>query len=842
MAQERIEIKFIPTGNVALVKAIKELNKATNKLNGELKRLSATNVNVAKTQDLVTRRVSSNTAAVNANSTAFTRLQSTISVYRNKMLLAGFATALIIRPLIQLTALFGKFEDLERGFINLGSSIDASSEHLNKLRKATNGTVSDMELMQQANNAMMLGVVESEDQMALLFDAAQRMGQALGRDAVSSIESMVSGMGRQSKLMLDNIGIMVDVNKAYENFALENNKAVNSLEDFEKKQAFNNEVIKQSQEALKNLGDEVMTTSQKVQIIDNSATRLGIAFGEALAPAISVLSKMLETLANILDASMIQSIAAVVAGLVAFKAVAFVVAIGLGKIAAGLALGIAIFAPYVAAFAGLVFVLNKYVFAETEAEAAARKRREEEEKLNAAADKNIPKLQKELALLEAKTDLQKRQIELGRPLREDEIELINLINVRKKQIEDQNELERERIQKQKEIQSIIEEAAMFGRDRTLEALKEKQSLIAAEINHAEAIMHRAMMEGENTEESARMGAILDDLKQTYLNIGDEIDRHNGRVKEQTDKNRELTDKEKALKDAIQAGESAYNSTNEAQKKLLRSQIKIIEGLDKTDPANQKAIAGLDALKNKLNELVAESDAIDILGENLTQTLETISGFLDEQVALTQASAEARMKIFDDEANAEIAAKKKSRGFDRLSASQQEKELAKIREDAEKKKKKERDKANKAMAVQFRLNQILAVNETLMNTSRGAMLAIGQTGIFGFSQAAIIKALGAAEIATILAQKPPKMEQGGLIGGRRHSQGGTLIEAEQGEFVMNRNAVDAIGVENLNRMNMGGGAPVSISFSGNVMSDDFIENEAIPKIKEAVRRGSDIGVS
>ena len=383
---------------------------------------------------------------------------------------------------------------------------------------------------------------------------------------------------------------------------------------------------------------------------------------------------------------------------------------------------------------------------------------------------------------------------------------------------------------------------MFGRDRTLEALKEKQSLIAAEINHAEAIMHRAMMEGENTEESARMGAILDDLKQTYLNIGDEIDRHNGRVKEQTDKNRELTDKEKALKDAIQAGESAYNSTNEAQKKLLRSQIKIIEGLDKTDPANQKAIAGLDALKNKLNELVAESDAIDILGENLTQNLEVISGFLDEQVALTQASAEARMKIFDDEANAEIAAKKKSRGFDRLSASQQEKELAKIREDAEKKKKKERDKANKAMAVQFRLNQILAVNETLMNTSRGAMLAIGQTGIFGFSQAAIIKALGAAEIATILAQKPPKMEQGGLIGGRRHSQGGTLIEAEQGEFVMNRNAVDAIGVENLNRMNMGGGAPVSISFSGNVMSDDFIENEAIPKIKEAVRRGSDIGVS
>ena len=87
-----------------------------------------------------------------------------------------------------------------------------------------------------------------------------------------------------------------------------------------------------------------------------------------------------------------------------------------------------------------------------------------------------------------------------------------------------------------------------------------------------------------------------------------------------------------------------------------------------------------------------------------------------------------------------------------------------------------------------------------------------------------------------------MAQGGLVGGRRHSQGGTLIEAEQGEFVMSRNAVDTIGVENLNRMNRGVGGAINVSFNGNVLSDDFIESEAIPKIREAIRRGSDIGVS
>ena len=96
-----------------------------------------------------------------------------------------------------------------------------------------------------------------------------------------------------------------------------------------------------------------------------------------------------------------------------------------------------------------------------------------------------------------------------------------------------------------------------------------------------------------------------------------------------------------------------------------------------------------------------------------------------------------------------------------------------------------------------------------------------------------------QVATLRAQK---FEQGGLVGGRRHSQGGTMIEAERGEFVMRRSAVDTLGIETLNRLNEGGTAgSIVINFSGNVLSDDYIEDEAIPKIKEALRRGGDIGV-
>ena len=86
----------------------------------------------------------------------------------------------------------------------------------------------------------------------------------------------------------------------------------------------------------------------------------------------------------------------------------------------------------------------------------------------------------------------------------------------------------------------------------------------------------------------------------------------------------------------------------------------------------------------------------------------------------------------------------------------------------------------------------------------------------------------------------KFEEGGLVGGQRHSAGGTMIEAEQGEFVMNRNAVNRIGVNTLNNMNQGGGG-ININISAPLV-DDTIVDTIIPKIKEAVRRGADIGVS
>ncbi len=114
--------------------------------------------------------------------------------------------------------------------------------------------------------------------------------------------------------------------------------------------------------------------------------------------------------------------------------------------------------------------------------------------------------------------------------------------------------------------------------------------------------------------------------------------------------------------------------------------------------------------------------------------------------------------------------------------------------------------------------------------------------FSFPIPQIAGALETAAMVAIATQiRAQQFEQGGLVGGRRHSQGGTLIEAERGEFVMSRNAVQSIGVDNLEAMNQGGSA-VNITITGNVMTSDFVEGELAEKIRDAVRTGTDFGMS
>ena len=101
---------------------------------------------------------------------------------------------------------------------------------------------------------------------------------------------------------------------------------------------------------------------------------------------------------------------------------------------------------------------------------------------------------------------------------------------------------------------------------------------------------------------------------------------------------------------------------------------------------------------------------------------------------------------------------------------------------------------------------------------------------------LVGALGLAQAGIVASQPPPSFESGGLVGGNRHSQGGTIIEAERGEFVMSRNAVQSLGVETMNEINQGRSMPsVNINISAPLVDDSVVDN-IIPAINKALRNG------
>ena len=233
-----------------------------------------------------------------------------VSRFRNTVLLATFALTPFVFALRKLTEVTraAELEDLSKGFTSLRVAAGLNADTMEELREATNGTVTDMELMRQANNAMLLGVARSTDELAEMFDNAQRLGRALGKDATTSLESFVTGLGRQSRLMLDNVGLMIKTNQAYEDFAKANNTTVAAMTDQEKKIAFINAGLIQSREKVAAFGEEVESSSDKirrsnVQVQEFSDT-LSIAFAGSFEKLSIKLGELAESLSTMIKAAM----------------------------------------------------------------------------------------------------------------------------------------------------------------------------------------------------------------------------------------------------------------------------------------------------------------------------------------------------------------------------------------------------------------------------------------------------------------------------------------------------------------------------------------------------------
>ena len=138
----------------------------------------------------------------------------------------------------QSADLYAQFSALNESFKELVGDSDLTLEDL---RDATHQTVNDINLLESANLAIMLGLKPSE--LDELFECAMKLGHSVGAKTQYAIESLCKGIGRRSYLILDNIGINLRATQAYDWYKAQN-KMERALTDTEKREAWQKYAIK----------------------------------------------------------------------------------------------------------------------------------------------------------------------------------------------------------------------------------------------------------------------------------------------------------------------------------------------------------------------------------------------------------------------------------------------------------------------------------------------------------------------------------------------------------------------------------------------------------------------
>ncbi len=190
--------------------------------------------------------------------------------------------------------------------------------------------------------------------------------------------------------------------------------------------------------------------------------------------------------------------------------------------------------------------------------------------------------------------------------------------------------------------------------------------------------------------------------------------------------------------------------------------------------NKKLVAtdrDLINIQEEINKKKQEQKQIVVELLNLTTTL--ANAYFEQQLQQIAIERDARLKMIEDEKNARI----EQAGITNQKRLEYERQFELERQQVLKEAFEQEKKWKKQQAI---INGALAITNILATTP-------DPTGIITGIRIGTAIATTAAQVAAIDAQK---FEKGGWIGGKRHRDGGTLIEAEADEFVVNRKDAQA----------------------------------------------------
>jgi hypothetical protein len=188
-------------------------------------------------------------------------------------------------------------------FNALAASVGISSRAmLTEARTASRGLITDLDIMAASNKALLLGLPVTSQGFATLAQSATALGRAMGQDAKKSLDDLITGLGRGSAQILDNLGIVVNAEEAHKNYAASIGKTAAQLTEAEKKIAVYNAALASMGGNVERLGGIQLTLADRLQQVKVTWDNVYAAAGQALVQNPAIIAAF-ESLAESISAT-----------------------------------------------------------------------------------------------------------------------------------------------------------------------------------------------------------------------------------------------------------------------------------------------------------------------------------------------------------------------------------------------------------------------------------------------------------------------------------------------------------------------------------------------------------
>jgi hypothetical protein len=199
---------------------------------------------------------------------------------------SAYRTAVTAFDLGEAAANYQQSRQAFRGMVR-AMGRDAEQEFA-RIKAASAGLIPDNTLVEATNRAMSLGIPIQH--LGALIEISRAKARDMGISMTYAFDSLVTGIGRASPLMIDNLGISLKIGEANAAYARSIHKTVDQLTEQDRKMAVLNATIEAGTEALGRHNLEILTQAEKYQAFKVQGQNILLFLGDIVNRAFALVA------------------------------------------------------------------------------------------------------------------------------------------------------------------------------------------------------------------------------------------------------------------------------------------------------------------------------------------------------------------------------------------------------------------------------------------------------------------------------------------------------------------------------------------------------------------------